>query len=79
MHTRHEIFYVITRIDNIDDDDSNYYKLEQCNNTTKIVKDFLVHTNVDKFLWCMSNNKRCVFTSFDKIDYKRNQLRNAIL
>ena len=44
---------MINPTDNMDDDDSNHSKLEKRNNTTKIVKDFLVDTNVDNFYMAM--------------------------
>ena len=77
--TRHDAVYVITLTNSIDDDDSDYSKLQKRNNTTKLVKDFLVGTNIDKYLWYISNNKLCVFASFDKSCFKRNQIKNETL
>ena len=79
MQTRHGIVYAITIADKIADDESNCSKLEKRNANTKLMLVFLVDTNIDECLWCMSNNKLHVLASFDKIDFKRNQIKNEIL
>ena len=71
--------YAIAPVDNIDDNGNEDLKLETRNSAKTLMEEKLVEIIIEKHLEHVSNNEPCVLTSFDTMDHKRKEIKNATL